>query len=69
MLHYTADYIKIKELRERRGISRHDMAFLLDLNERSYADKEYGHRNFTLSQIVNLSKIFCIKIEELITVQ
>lgn len=69
MINYTTDYIKVKELREKRGISRHDMAYLLDLNERSYTDKEYGHRNFTLAQTVSLAKIFCIKIEELITVK
>lgn len=69
MKHYKVNYLKIKDLREARGFSRKDMAKLLCLSELSYRDKEQGHRNFTLEQLLNISLYLGVKLEDLLEQQ
>lgn len=60
------NFTKIKELRRSWGFTRHDMAKVLRLSFYTYRDKEQGKRNFTIKDLTILSKIFKVKVDDLL---
>jgi DNA-binding XRE family transcriptional regulator len=53
----TKRLLKLKALRVENRITQKKIAKELGISERSYAEKENGHKSFTLDEISSLSNL------------
>jgi len=54
----------IRELRKRNGLSPPQMATALSIALSTYFDKEVGRRKFTPPEIVEICKMFDVRVED-----
>lgn len=57
---------KIKDLREAKGLSQHDVAYIMRMSRPTYNAIEIGRRESTLSELRTLAGAFGITLEELL---
>lgn len=57
---------KLKSLRTANGFSQHYVAEHLGINDRSYQNYEYGKREPNIENLILLSSIFHVSLDELL---
>jgi putative transcriptional regulator len=57
---------RIKELREKRGITQHKVGMILDLPQSKVSDIERGKRNIKLDEAMKVATFFNVKVDDLV---
>ena len=56
---------KLYLLRKKNGLSQRKVAKLLDINYKTYSQKELGHSEFNANEMFKLSQFFNMPIEDI----
>ena len=58
--------MKIKEYRILKGYTQAEIAYILNIKQSSYSNKELGRRDFTIEEIKLLKELFEVTYEDLL---
>lgn len=57
--------MRIKQLRENKGITQEDIAKKLNIKQSTYSNKEAGKRSFTVEELLKLELILGVSISDM----
>lgn len=60
---------RIKELREKKGVSQHKVGVILDIPQSKVSDIERGKRRIKLDEAMKVATYFNVKVDDLILKQ